>query len=189
MRLPDSKMNNYLKLFSFRSDIENIIQNHLRNPKPWFLQKLLAQEMTKLVHGQCGLLKAEHISKSLFEKDLNKIGLLNETEIIDAFEGMPFVHLEFTPDQMTVLNLANKTGFFSSELAAIKAIEEGGFYVNYKRVLDPGKLLEEKESILQNGLTIVSLGIIQIYFFKLFKIILFVYNITGKRNYRIIKWL
>lgn len=161
MRLPDSKIKTYLKLFSFRSDIENIIQNHLKNPKPWFLQKLLAQEITKLVHGQCGLLKAENMSKSLFEKDLNKIGLLNETEINDAFDGVPFIHLEFTPDRMTVLNLSNKTGFFSNELLAIKAIEEGGFYINYKRELDAGKILE-KEHILPNGITIVSFGIIQI---------------------------
>ena len=53
MRLRDSDMNQYLKMFSFRShsDIENIIQNHLRKPRPWALQKILAEEIVVLVHG------------------------------------------------------------------------------------------------------------------------------------------
>ncbi|KAH9506562.1 Tyrosine--tRNA ligase, mitochondrial [Dermatophagoides farinae] len=171
MRIPDRDINRLLKLFSFRplAEIETLILNQMKNPKPWQLQKRLAEEMTLLVHGQNGLDQAKRITSALFDKNLDQLGNLNEQEINDVFDGVPIIHMEFIEQQTTVLNLAMQTNFFHSEIEAINTIKDGGFYINYNRHSKADDLIENKpEHILKNHITIVSLG---------------------KRNHCLIKWL
>ncbi|OTF78660.1 tyrosine-tRNA ligase, mitochondrial-like protein [Euroglyphus maynei] len=171
MRIPDSDINRLLKLFSFRptAEIETLIQNQMKNPQPWNLQKRLAEEMTLLVHGQNGLEQAKRITSALFDKNLDQLGNLNEQEINDVFDGVPTVHMEFIEQQTTVLSVAMRTNFFHSEIEAINTIRDGGLYINYNRHSKADDLIEDKpEHILKNHITIVSLG---------------------KRNHCLVKWL
>lgn len=53
MRLTDADISRLLKMFSFRGEreLETMIDQQMHSPKPWRLQKKLAEEMTLLVHG------------------------------------------------------------------------------------------------------------------------------------------
>ncbi|XP_027206358.2 tyrosine--tRNA ligase, mitochondrial [Dermatophagoides pteronyssinus] len=161
MRIPDRDINRLLKLFSFRplTEIETLIQIQMKNPKPWQLQKRLAEEMTLLVHGQDGLDQAKRITSALFDKNLDQLGDLNEQEINDVFDGVPTIHMEFINQQTTVLSLAMRTNFFHSEIEAINTIKDGGLYINYNRHSKADDFIEDKpEHIMKNHITIVSLG-------------------------------
>lgn len=58
MRLTDADISRLLKMFSFRGErqLETIIEQQMHSPKPWRLQRMLAEEMTLLVHGGDSLL-------------------------------------------------------------------------------------------------------------------------------------
>ncbi|CAG2183319.1 unnamed protein product, partial [Oppiella nova] len=45
-------------------------QKQLRTPKPWYLQEILAEEVTLLVHGEAGLSSAKRTTDALFNKDV-----------------------------------------------------------------------------------------------------------------------
>lgn len=116
MRLHDKDMARLLKMFSFCSEreIETIIQQQLAKPKPWRLQRKLAEEMTLLVHGKEGLEAANRITKAFFSKDLNQLGQLSISEINDLFEGADEFQLEFVPGQISMIDLAMKTNCFKT---------------------------------------------------------------------------
>ncbi|UXI21643.1 hypothetical protein NH340_JMT07586 [Sarcoptes scabiei] len=159
MRIVDSQINKIFKMFSFRSlsDIENIIQEQMRNPKPWRLQRYLAEELVQFVHGPIGLERAKAITKALFDKNLDTIGNLDLKSIRDIFDDVSEISIEFVQDQLTLLNLTMRCGFFVDEMQAIKTIKDGGIYLNYQRMTDPGQLIESNQ-ILNNGISIISFG-------------------------------
>jgi tyrosyl-tRNA synthetase len=70
LNLPDEHMNQYLHMFTLRekSEIEQIMREHLRFPENRVAQKTLASDVTKLIHGDEKAIVAEDISKGLFNK-------------------------------------------------------------------------------------------------------------------------
>lgn len=68
-RTPDKDVERFLKIFSFYDEdfIEDLIQNHLKNPDDiWCCQRKLAEHACLLVHGEEGLSTAKHITDALF---------------------------------------------------------------------------------------------------------------------------
>ena len=68
--LPDEYMNQYLYMFTLREEgeIEQIMQEHMRSPECRLAQKVLASDVTKLIHGDEKAIVAEDVSRSLFSK-------------------------------------------------------------------------------------------------------------------------
>ena len=88
----DADVIKYMKIFTFieREEIEELevtVQNepHLRKA-----QITLAEEMTRLIHGQEALDQAVRISKALFSGDLKT---LSAAEMKDAFKDVPSVEM------------------------------------------------------------------------------------------------
>ena len=108
MRLRDADVGRLLKMFSFRPEreLETMLQQQLDRPKPWRLQRRLAEEMTLLVHGEDGLASARRITEAFFSKDLHQLGSLAPEEISAVFEGAEEYSLEFVPGNLTVLDVA-----------------------------------------------------------------------------------
>ncbi|CAG2108310.1 unnamed protein product, partial [Medioppia subpectinata] len=140
-QLTDRQVYDFLKMFSFRSDaeIEQIYQKSLRTQKPWYLQEIVAEEMTLLVHGEAGLSSAKRTTDALFKRDVEVLARLNESEINDVFEGAPMSTLIFNPDEMTAIELAIKAQCFTNEF------------------LSPQQILTQTD-ILANSITLVSVG-------------------------------
>ena len=131
------------------------------------LQYTLSNMYFLFFSSETGLQSAKRVSKAFFEKDLNLLGSLSTNEITEVFEGATEYHLEFIPGQVTALDLALRTECFDSNLAAVNTIQDGGFYVNYVKICNPGTVLNE-QFILANNVTIVS---------------------VGKRNHRLVRWI
>ncbi|CAG2177457.1 unnamed protein product [Oppiella nova] len=90
-------------------------QKQLRTPKPWYLQEILAEEVTLLVHGEAGLSSAKRTTDALFNKDVEVLAELSESEMNEVFEGAPISSLIFNPNETTALELAIKAQCFTNE--------------------------------------------------------------------------
>lgn len=93
----DADVYRFLKYFTFLSVEEiNEIQraDEVSGGRPQ-AQRILACEVTKLVHGDAGLSAAQRITDALFSGEVNQLGL-GDLEQLEQ-DGIPFAHLEQLP--------------------------------------------------------------------------------------------
>ena len=85
----DSEVINYLKVFTFLSEIELgvLAKSHDSDPGQRTAQVALAGEITRLVHGETGLNAAERITAALFSNSLNELAKADLEQL--AQDGMP----------------------------------------------------------------------------------------------------
>ena len=85
----DSEVMNYLKIFTFSSEIELelLAKAHTSNPGDRIGQLKLAREVTRLVHGEAGLDAAERITAALFSNSLDELDHGDLEQL--AQDGMP----------------------------------------------------------------------------------------------------
>ena len=106
-------------------------QPHLRNT-----QRRLAQEVTRMVHGESGLQKAEQASQVLFGGEIDG---LSGDDVKDIFADVPSAQIaasEFEGDGAPVINLLEAAGAVKSRGEARRLISSGGIYVNNVQVSD-----------------------------------------------------
>lgn len=155
----DRDVVNYLKFFSFLSqtEIEALAATVAEHPEQREAQRVLAQEVTGLVHGPTALSRAEQASQALFGGDIT--GLPGE-DIQDIFAEVPSSELPKTQlegEGLRIVDLLVNTGFMKSKGEARRAIAEGGVYLNNQRVAEPNqtttlnKLLDGRFLVLRRG--------------------------------------
>ncbi|OZJ04820.1 hypothetical protein BZG36_02338 [Bifiguratus adelaidae] len=89
MRATDVDVPRYLSLFTLLpiDHIGNVVQEHMACPEQRIAQKLLADEVTEMVHGVSGLQKAQLATSVMFGEDLKR---LRGNDIVDAFKHDSF---------------------------------------------------------------------------------------------------
>ena len=85
----DSDVMNYLKIFTFlaRNELGALEASHESDPGQRTAQVALAQEMTRLVHGESGLEAAKRITGALFSNSLSELSEEDLGQL--AQDGMP----------------------------------------------------------------------------------------------------
>jgi len=155
----DRDVVNYIKLFTFldRERVEELSQAVSAHPEQREAQRVLAREMTGLVHGPTALERAEQASQALFGGDIT--GLPGE-DIQDIFAEVPSSELpgqQLAGEGAGVVDLLVTTGFLKSKGEARRAIAEGGIYLNNQRVSDSAQavslsdLLDGRFLVLRRG--------------------------------------
>ena len=155
----DRDVVNYLKLFTFLSqpEVESLAQTVAEKPEQREAQRVLAREMTALVHGPTALQRAEQASQALFGGDIT--GLPGE-DIQDIFAEVPSSALlkqQVEGQGLAIVDLLVNTGFLKSKGEARRAIQEGGIYLNNQRVSEPTQqvtltdLLDGRFVVLRRG--------------------------------------
>lgn len=148
--------------FSFRpvGEILALIESHAAAPHLRALQKVLAEELTILVHGEEEARSAQQASDILFgSAPLEALQSLSEGQLLAAMEGVPQVTgtLEGLSDGMDLLSFLADRGVYPSKGEARKAVQGGGFSVNKEKVkevdfrLVAEHLLAGKYVLLQKG--------------------------------------
>jgi tyrosyl-tRNA synthetase len=128
----------YLKFFTFldRAVIAELGRLGEEAPEKREAQRMLAREVTRLVHGQDQLERAERTSSVLFGED---IATLPVQDLLDVFGDAPSTELaaaEVAGDGIVVVDLVVRAGLVSSKGEARRLVQSGGIYVNNRRVVD-----------------------------------------------------
>ena len=104
-------------------------------------QRRLAEEVTRAVHGEGELAKAQRATAVLFGAEL---GDLESAEVEEIFEDVPSTELagnRFGGAGFPIVDLLAETGLASSKGDARRAVEGGGIYLNNRRAADPRQTL------------------------------------------------
>ena len=140
LNVSDADAEKYIKIFTMldRETIEAAIAEHNEDPGQRRLQKLLAKEVTIMVHSEEAYENALLASRMLFGKSTSEeLRKLDEQTFLDVFAGVPTfsVKREELPAQLLEL-LAVKTGIFPSKGEARKMVQAGGFSLNKDKITD-----------------------------------------------------
>lgn len=158
----DEDAEKYIKIFTFRdkANIENLISEHKDAPHLRTLQKALAEDITKLVHGEEALETAISASNILFGNpsvaELNKLSANNMEEI---FEGVPTFELlknELENGVDIIEFLSAKTGILPSNAEARRAMKENSISINKVKI--SGDYSVSKTDVLNNNFILVQRG-------------------------------
>ncbi len=137
----------YLKYFTFLDEpqIADLERSVATAPEKREAQRVLADEVTRAVHGEDARARAERASALLFGEGISE---LNADEVLDVFGDVPSSEIDasrFDVDGVPVTELLATAGLASSKGEAARLIRGGGVYVNNRRVTgDRDKLLRNQ---------------------------------------------
>ena len=133
----DSVVGTYQRVFSFRSraDIEGLEGVVAERPDTREAQRALALELTELVHGADAAARAAEASEALFgHGDLES---LDPATLEAAFADLARAPMAESDGLPSVLDLLVASGLSESRGQARRVLQDGGAYVNNRRVTDP----------------------------------------------------
>jgi tyrosyl-tRNA synthetase len=133
----------YLKFFTMlnQDEIAELEAAMQSAPEKREAQRQLAQEVTRMVHGDYELRKAMQASQVLFG---GEIADLDARDVLDIFADVPSSDLpatSFEGDGLPIVDAVITCGYATSRGAARRLIEGGGIYVNNRRISDPQTML------------------------------------------------
>jgi tyrosyl-tRNA synthetase len=160
---PDNDVIKFIKYFTFLSkvEIEKIEKEMQSAPEKRNAQKILAQELTKIVHGEKELKKVEKITQILFNGDIKK---LKVDEIKMAFSGVP--SFENSGKERLLVDLLVDAEIVKSKREARENISNNAVSLNGKKCNDLEKNINKKDFLFGKYLVVKK----------------------GKKNYFLIKW-
>jgi tyrosyl-tRNA synthetase len=134
----DRDVGRYLKFFTMlnQEEIAELETAVVVAPEKREAQKRLAQEVTRMVHGEADLRRAMQASQVLFG---GEIADLNADDVLDIFAEVPSSEMpraQFEGEGLPLVDVVIASGFATSKGAARRMIEGGGIYVNNLRVSD-----------------------------------------------------
>jgi tyrosyl-tRNA synthetase len=142
-----------------KEKIDSEIEKHNQAPHMRELQKLLAKEVTTMVHGNEEYQKALKASSILFGQSTSEtLRELDERTFLNVFEGVP--QFEITKEELKeniIELLAVKSSVFPSKGECRKMILSGGVSVNKNKIDSVDLSLEEKD-LLNNKYILVQKG-------------------------------
>ncbi|KZE39794.1 tyrosine--tRNA ligase [Bhargavaea cecembensis] len=150
----DADVIKYLKIFTFLSKeeisgLEKAVEEepHLRKA-----QKTLAEEMTRLIHGDEALAQAERITAALFSGDLKTLSV---SEMKDAFKDVP--SYEMAKEDRNIIDLIVEAGISSSKRQAREDVTNGAISINGERVKELDYTISAADR-LDDAFTIIRRG-------------------------------
>ncbi|HEY4574790.1 MAG TPA: tyrosine--tRNA ligase [Thermoanaerobaculia bacterium] len=138
----------YLKFFTWltRDEIGELEEKVRTAPQEREAQKRLAREVTRMVHGEDALAKAERASAVLFGAE---VSALEPREVRDIFADVPSNEIPKAQLQegLSLVDLLVSAGLAPSKGEARRAIQGGGIYLNNVRVSDEKKAVTPDDTI------------------------------------------
>ena len=151
LNVSDEDAERYIKIFTMldRETIEAAIAEQREDPGRRTLQKLLAKEVTIMVHGEAEYEKALSASQMLFSNcTSDALKALDERTFLDVFDGVPTFEIQRSALPMGILDaLAVETAVFPSKAEARKMLLGNGVSINKEKVTDVNRQLTEDDII------------------------------------------
>ena len=159
----DEDAENFIKIFTFftQEEVNNLIEEHLPALHLRLLQKALAEDLTRRVHGEEALQTAIKTTEFLFGNgSLEFLNTLSDEEVLSVFQGIGqfAVKKEVIAGSVDVLTLlAEQTSIFPSKGEARKMIQNGGVSLNKEKIaavdlaITKDNLINDKFLVVQKG--------------------------------------
>ena len=151
LNVSDDDAERYIKIFTMldRETIEAAVAAHRECPEKRELQKLLAREVTVMVHGEKEYETAVVASGMLFGKATTEdLKSLDEKTFLAVFDGVPTFGIDRAKLPLGILDaLAVETSVFPSKGEARKMIQQNGFSLNKAKMNDVARSLTEDDII------------------------------------------
>ena len=162
IKMPDADAAKLSLVYSFKpvSEIKALIAEHNEAPHLRKLQKMLADEMTIMVHGEDDLAFAKQASDILFgQSSVEILRSLTEQQLLEVMEGVPQVTGSRTSlsDGVDLISFMAESGVSASKGEAKKLLQNGGISINKEKVIALDQkittehLLNEKYVLIQRG--------------------------------------
>jgi tyrosyl-tRNA synthetase len=138
MQAEDTDVIKLLKVLSFvpREEIENLAAEVAKNPGARAAQKVLARELTTLVHGQTTCEDAMRASEIMFGGELQGVSEAVFEDVVGEIPTKTFDKAEIAGAGAPLIDLLVLAGLSTSKGQARKDIEGGGIYLNNVRVAE-----------------------------------------------------
>lgn len=163
----DSDMGRWLRFFTFLPHEEIVaLETELReHPEQRAAQRRVAEEVTRMVHGEDALQNALRASQAMFG---GPIAGLDDATLEDVFSDVPSSHVPRAAlaDARPLVEVLVECGMLKSKGEARRLIQSGGLYLNNERITADDAKLSESALV---GKTIAVVR-------------------TGKKNYHLLKF-
>ena len=137
-------------------EIAAIGEQRAANPAARDTQKRLAEELTRLVHGDAGLAAARQATEIFFGAE---IASLDDAALSEIFADVPsheFARSTLDGDGLPLVEALKATGLAAGTTAARRTVEQGGAYVNNRRVNDVAHRLTAADLVGSSTLVLRS---------------------------------
>ncbi|KQJ97056.1 tyrosine--tRNA ligase, chloroplastic/mitochondrial [Brachypodium distachyon] len=156
--VPDVDVIRFMKILTFLS-LDEILELEKSMKRPGYVpntvQRILAEEVTRFVHGQEGLEEALKATQALRPGAQTQ---LDSQTIEGIADDVPSCSLPY--DQVLkspLVDLAASTGLLASKSAVRRLIKQGGLYLNNIKIDSEDKLVEEGD-IVDGKVLLLSAG-------------------------------
>jgi tyrosyl-tRNA synthetase len=148
----DTDATQWIKIFTFleKDEIESIVLLHNEDPGKRLLQKRMAEEITRFIHGQQELEKAIQTTEKLFSGNAaENIKDLSVEELLNSLEGVPVVDMDKSKIEagLDLVTLLTEAGIFASKGEARKMIVGGGVSLNKEKISDANLMIDNSFSL------------------------------------------
>ena len=156
----DDDAEKWIRIFTFlnKPTVDSLITEHKNDAAKRSLQKRLAEEVTKFVHGEDELKKAIETTEKLFSNQNAPV----EDLTIDELKGMDgIIKIDFEKGKIAagidVVTFLAETKIFPSKGEARKTVQGGGVSINRKKIeniqqsIENNLLLHDRYLLIQKG--------------------------------------
>jgi len=149
LNVDDRDVLTYLKCFTFldQKAIDSLAAASAEAPEKREAQRVLAREVTTLVHGAAQVARTERASSVLFSEDISSLPI---DDLLSVFSDVPSTEIprtEIGDDGIGVVELIARVKLAPSKSEARRLVQSGGVYVNNRRVADPQAKVRATEAM------------------------------------------
>jgi tyrosyl-tRNA synthetase len=159
LKSDDRDVVQHLKWFTFlpAAEVDEIATAHAAAPERREAQRALAQAVTRMVHGEDELARAERASRVMFGGTLAEAA---PADILTVFGDVPSIDMPRSAldgEGLAGADAAVKSGLAASKSEALRLIKQGGLYVNDRRLSEasqriaPADLIGGEVVVLRKG--------------------------------------
>jgi tyrosyl-tRNA synthetase len=139
----------YLNYFTFlgREDIRALDAELARAPETREVQRVLAREVTRTIHGQGAVDRAERASDLLFGERISELDADDIIAVLDDVPSTDVARERVAAEGMAIADVLVATAIAASKGEAMRLVKGGGVYVNNRRVTDERARLTSDQAI------------------------------------------
>ncbi|KND49642.1 MAG: tyrosine--tRNA ligase [Parcubacteria bacterium C7867-008] len=155
---PDEVVERYLKSYTFMQvlEIDALCELHRRNPGRREAQKMLAHQVTEIVHGKDAALRCIAVSEALYgERELKTLSKEEQAMVLEEAPSLSISSADLSYGYTVIDALVNST-LATSKSEARRLIEAKGVTLNDEKIDSVEAKLSA--SSFQNGLAMLKRG-------------------------------